>query len=244
MELCSAWLCIYATVWTFLGALIVSIRKHYIIFLYELENTMDFEKKEKVSILLVTCPNQHGWIFFGSKDKRITITFCFKFLGLNYNGKTFHDLIHHSSHIKQGIFSICLILSFKKKTSIVRTKKIQADCTNWFPRSKWLHSTASCKVKNQEKKNTKTMCLSYKSWFMEATFQVSCCSATFQAYQENPAAVLPDDFFAGSTHPDVCLWLWWNIGTSEEHCSRKCCWVDTAVKKPAGEQMEWKSWKC
>lgn len=76
---------------------------------------MDFGKKEKVSILLVTCPNHHGWIFFGSKDKRITITFCFKFLGLNYNGKTFHDLIHHSSHIKQGIFSICLILSFKKK---------------------------------------------------------------------------------------------------------------------------------
>lgn len=123
-----------------------------------------------------------------------------------------------------------------QKNIYFRTKKIRADCTNWFPWSKWLHSTTSCKVKNQEKKNTKTMCLGYKSWFMGATFQVSCCSATFQAYQENPAAVLPDDFFAGSTHPDVCLWLWWNIGMSEEHCSRKCCWVDTAVKKQQGDR--------
>lgn len=29
---------------------------------------------------------------------------------------------------------------------------------------------------------------------MEATFQASCFSAPFQADQENPAAVLPDDF--------------------------------------------------
>lgn len=83
---------------------------------------------------------------------------------------------------------------FQKIPSVIRTKKVQADCTNWFPWSKWLHSTASCKVKNQGKKNTKTTCLSCKSWFMEATCQVSCYSATFQAYQENPAAVLPDDF--------------------------------------------------
>lgn len=79
-------------------------------------------KKEKKSISSVTCPNHHGWIFFGSKDKRITITFCFKILGLNYNGKTFCDLIHHSSHIKQGTLSICLILSFKKNSSSEQRK--------------------------------------------------------------------------------------------------------------------------
>lgn len=75
---------------------------------------MNFCQKKKVSILSVTCPNHHICIFFGSKDNRIMITVCFKILGLNYNGKTFRDLIRHSSHMKQATLSMCLILSFKK----------------------------------------------------------------------------------------------------------------------------------
>lgn len=85
-------------------------------------STFAKKKKEKVSILSVTCPNHHGWIFFDSKDKRIMIAVCFKILGLNNNGKTFRGLIRRSSHIKQATLSMCLILSFKKNPSSEQRK--------------------------------------------------------------------------------------------------------------------------
>lgn len=139
--------CIYATVRTFLGVPVVSIRKNYIIFLYELENATDFWI-EHLSILSVTFEITTIGYFLVKNTLKILLHFvCFKpteILSLSCNEKTFHYLVYHSSHIKQGTLSICLIRQSQKSPPIFRTKKIQDDCTNLFPWNKRLHSTVSC----------------------------------------------------------------------------------------------------